>query len=88
MDNVERVARALCGRYEKSEDNWRLYSGDATAAIAAMEQIARENVQRERISARFAGRGTTPATADFDLPAPNDSVEDTPPPPQHGDANG
>jgi hypothetical protein len=37
MDNVERVAKVLCGRYEKSEDNWRLYSRDATAAIAAME---------------------------------------------------
>jgi hypothetical protein len=37
MDNVERVAKVLCGRYEKSEDNWRLYSRDAIAAIAAMD---------------------------------------------------
>jgi hypothetical protein len=60
----------------------------STAAIAAMEQIAREDAQRERLNARFAGRGTTPATADFDLPAPNDSVDDAPAPPQHGGANG
>lgn len=34
----------------------------------------REQAQRERMQARFTDRKLTPATADFDLPAPNDAT--------------
>ena len=36
----------------------------------------REAAQRERITAQFAHRKNTPATADFDLPEANDLSED------------
>lgn len=42
------------------------------AALLLVQIHKRESVQRERMSARFANRAKTPATADFDLPAPND----------------
>ena len=45
----------------------------AAPAPIADEVANREAEQRERMNARFAGRPTTPATADFDLPAPNDA---------------
>lgn len=35
---------------------------------------AREDAQRERMKERFADRVKSPATADFDLPAPNDAA--------------
>ena len=44
------------------------------AAMVLVQILKRETEQRERISARFANRGNTPATSDFDLPAPNDKV--------------
>lgn len=37
-------------------------------------QADREAAQRARMQERFANRPTTPATADFDLPAPNDAM--------------
>jgi transcriptional regulator with XRE-family HTH domain len=44
--------------------------GSARDAAAVLAQILkREAKQRTRIEARFAARATTPATADFDLPA-------------------
>jgi len=44
--------------------------GSARDAAAVLAQILkREAEQRTRIEARFAARATTPATADFDLPA-------------------
>ena len=39
------------------------------AALMLVQIHRREAVQRERIKARFADRGKTPASADFDLPA-------------------
>ena len=42
------------------------------AALMLLQIHKREAVQRERMSARFANRAKTPATADFDLPASND----------------
>ena len=47
--------------------------GKAAAANAG-GRIVKEVAQRERMNERFAGRANTPATADFDLPAPNDDV--------------
>ncbi|WP_459199278.1 hypothetical protein ACQVRX_01625 [Ralstonia pseudosolanacearum] len=45
----------------------------ALAAALMLAQIhKREAAQRERMNARFANRAKTPATADFDLPSPND----------------
>lgn len=44
----------------------------ASDALAHRQAI--EAAQRERMNARFANRVPTPATADFDLPAPNDAV--------------
>lgn len=38
-------------------------------------QAEREAAQRSRMQERFANRPTTPATADFDLPAPNDAAQ-------------
>jgi transcriptional regulator with XRE-family HTH domain len=42
------------------------------AALMLVQIHKREAVQRERMTARFANRGKTLATADFDLPASND----------------
>ena len=42
------------------------------AALMLVQSHKREAVQRERMTARFANRAKTPATADFDLPASND----------------
>jgi hypothetical protein len=39
-----------------------------------MVEPERLNEQRERMAQRFANRARTPATADFDLPAPSDEV--------------
>ena len=45
----------------------------AREAVLILIQIhKREVAQRERINARFANRPKTPASADFDLPSPND----------------
>jgi Lar family restriction alleviation protein len=35
-------------------------------------------IQRSKLNKRFAGRARTPATADFDLPAPNDAATPQP----------
>jgi len=43
---------------------------------------AAEQRQRERVAEKFANRKATPATADFDLPAPNDSAPSTEPVPR------
>lgn len=42
------------------------------AALMLVQIHKREAIQRERMNARFANRVKTSATADFDLPAPND----------------
>jgi len=42
------------------------------AALMLIQIHKREEVQRERMNARFANRVKTPASADFDLPASND----------------
>ena len=42
------------------------------AALMLVQIHKREAVQRERMSARFANRAKTPASADFDLPASSD----------------
>lgn len=42
------------------------------AALTLAQIHKREAVQRERMNARFANRAKTPASADFDLPPPND----------------
>lgn len=42
------------------------------AALMLVQIHRRENLQRERMNARFANRAKTPASADFDLPASND----------------
>lgn len=49
-------------------------SGSSTreAALMLVQILKRESAQRERISARFASRTKTLATADFDLPASSD----------------
>lgn len=47
---------------------------DATHLMVHIHQ--RESAQRERITAQFANRKNTPATADFDLPEANDLSED------------
>ena len=49
-------------------------AGDSArdAALILIQIHKREAVQRERMNARFANRAKTPASADFDLPAPND----------------
>lgn len=47
---------------------------DAPAVTDSATREAAEQAQRERIQARFDSRPKTPATADFDLPAPNDAV--------------
>ena len=44
------------------------------AAQMLVQLHKREAAQRERMSARFANRAKTPASADFDLPASNDDV--------------
>lgn len=44
------------------------------AALQLVQIHKREAAQRERITARFANRAKTPATADFDLPASNDGT--------------
>lgn len=44
------------------------------AAFMLAQIQKREAAQRERMNARLANRAKTPATADFDLPAPNDHV--------------
>ncbi len=44
------------------------------AALLLLQIHKREAAQRERLSARFAKRARTPASADFDLPASNDRV--------------
>jgi transcriptional regulator with XRE-family HTH domain len=42
------------------------------AASILVQILRREDAQRVRVSARLAGRRSTPATEDFDLPAAND----------------
>ena len=42
------------------------------AALMLVQIHKREAVQRKRMSARFANRAKTPASADFDLPASSD----------------
>lgn len=42
------------------------------AALMLIQIYKREAMQRERMNARFANRAKTPASADFDLPSPND----------------
>lgn len=44
------------------------------AALMLIQLHKREAIQRERMSARFANRAKAHASADFDLPAPNDHV--------------
>jgi len=49
-------------------------AGDSAldAALMLVQVYKREAAQRERMNARFANRAKTSATADFDLPPPND----------------
>jgi hypothetical protein len=49
-------------------------SGAAPAPHSGGSVSAREDAQRERMKERFADRVKSPATADFDLPAPNDAA--------------
>lgn len=42
------------------------------AALVMVQIHKREEAQRERMNARFVNRAKTPASDDFDLPAPND----------------
>lgn len=42
---------------------------------ANVAQAHAEQRQRERMAQRFAGRTSSAATADFDLPAPNDVID-------------
>ncbi|MCL2657286.1 MAG: hypothetical protein FWD62_07635 [Betaproteobacteria bacterium] len=44
------------------------------AALLLVQIHKREAAQRKRMNARFANRVQTPATADFDLPAPSDDA--------------
>jgi transcriptional regulator with XRE-family HTH domain len=44
------------------------------AALMLTQIHKREAAQRDRMNARFAKRVKTPASADFDFPAPNDHV--------------
>lgn len=44
------------------------------AAVLLAKIHIREAAQRARMNTRFANRAKTPTTADFDLPAPNDSI--------------
>lgn len=44
------------------------------AALTLVRIYKREAAQRERMTARFANRAKTPATADFDLPSPSDPL--------------
>jgi transcriptional regulator with XRE-family HTH domain len=44
------------------------------AADTLVQIHQRESIQRDHIKAQFADRKRTPATADFDIPAPNDYV--------------
>ena len=44
------------------------------AAVMLVQLHKREAVQRERMNTRFADRAKTGASADFDLPAPNDNA--------------
>jgi len=48
-------------------------TADGAGSEALSDRQAIENAQRERMNARLANRVPTPATADFDLPAPNDA---------------
>ena len=43
--------------------------------LCKASRLARETLQRERMNARFENRLNTPATADFDLAAPNDGFD-------------
>lgn len=56
---------------------WAMF-GKSYRALAAhsanVAQTATEQRQRERMNRRFADRKPSPATADFDLPAPNDAA--------------
>lgn len=45
------------------------------AATTLVDIYKREEVQRARLKAKFAGRKKTPATEDFDLSEPNDQIE-------------
>lgn len=49
-------------------------AGESTrnAALLLVQILRRETEQRARMNARFVDRAKTPASADFDLPAPND----------------
>jgi transcriptional regulator with XRE-family HTH domain len=44
------------------------------AALMLIQIHKREAAQRERMKTRFANRAMTPASADFDLPSPNDKA--------------
>lgn len=44
-------------------------------AVSRAERVAEQRLQMQE---RFANRPKTPATADFDLPAPNDAIEPQP----------
>jgi DNA (cytosine-5)-methyltransferase 1 len=74
---------------QNSRDEVRLMGGDGSlvGALAAetgakqqcyvaqpVDRQQIEQAQRERMAARFAGRKTKPATADFDFAAPNDAI--------------
>jgi hypothetical protein len=53
------------------------FMADNEAAPAAPAPTTRDEIearQRAAMKTRFAGRPTSPATADFDLPAPNDAA--------------
>ena len=54
----------------------------------AMPPYPREQIQRERMEARQAARAPSAATADFDLPAPNDALAAPEPQPLTADEIG
>lgn len=67
------------GVFVDDEDGWLVDRDDVLAALAAhpanVAQAQAEQRQRERMTQRFADRKPSAATADFDLPAPNDAID-------------
>ena len=89
-DEIADLRAALAAESRKSLELSRVYAerglqierlelalsrAAATAPQPVAEREQKERAQRERMAQRFAVRPRTPATADFDLPAPNDLVQ-------------
>lgn len=74
------------GRYQNWQVDWMWDAWQARASLPTPQQATptratREAEQRERMQARLAARPTSGATADFDLPAPNDATQQATPEP-------